>query len=293
MKYKFFLPSWGKYVEFILALGVLYLLMLFGFGRVGFDTWILHPAIPLVALFAARYGFVIGLSCGAFSMAAYALLELPAKPIDVARLDHLSEFLLLLSVIGATALVFGLIRDRSARRVAGLKRELEERQRQNEKLRQFVDEAVSNLKQHDIERAFGNTQKTLRLFGALDAVYLSNRKSVVRDISNLLDEIVPGIHFTFLDINKKPVLSSQSRAPKGARSPLAAANHAKGLSIVEVRAPVELPDILPEARWLVLSTQSGISANDLETCLKVIHRCLIRDKLILDFGAPEIRKRAS
>ena len=292
MKYQLSLPVWGKYVEFVVALGALYLLMLLGFGAVGFENWILHPSIPLVALFAARYGFLSGLACGALAMGVYALAELPPKPIDVTRLAHVSEFLLLLSVVGATALVFGLIRDRTARQVADLKRELDERERQNEKLREFVDEAVSNLRQHDVNQAFETTQKKLRIFQALDAVYLSTRKSVIKDISSLLDQIVPGISFAFLDGDKKTIQKSPNNSQPGVRhapGPGKQKNH----SVVEVRAPVYLPDILPDARWLVLSTQSGVSENDLDTCLKVIHRCLVRDELVLDFGAVEIENRAS
>ena len=280
VKPSFVRPGWAVYFEFIFVLCGLYLAKYFYDGQIGFAAWLLHPSIPLVGIFAARYGLISGLGTFSVAFLMYIGLELPVKSLGVSNFDYLAEVLVLPALMAIAALLFGILHNRSANRIVSLESELADCKRQNEELRRFTDEACNSLKRNDAVIAFGNTRKAIGIYRALDGIYLSDRGHFEDDLTNVLSGLSPGIEFAFLDAKKKIVSKSRGFDPQalelvgkhaeGSRGPMrkTAANDTK----VCVRAPFQGHVLVPSATTIALSCNSGLAPHDLEICLRVICR---------------------
>ena len=280
MKPSFVRPGWAVYVEFIIVLCGLYLAKYFYDGQIGFAAWLLHPSIPLVGIFAARYGLIPGLGTFSVAFLVYVGLELPVKSLGVSNFDYVAEVLVLPALMAVAALLFGILHNRSASRIIVLESELADCKRQNDELRRFTDEACNSLKRNDAVIAFGNARKAVGIYRMLDGIYLSDRGHFEDDLTKVLLGIAPGIEFAFLNAKKKIVLRSKGFDPQalelvgkhveGSRGPMgkSAANDTK----VCVRAPFQGYELVPSATTIALSCNSGMSPHDLEICLRVICR---------------------
>lgn len=283
MQSSFVRPGWAVYVEFIVVLGVLYVSKFFYDGQVGFADWLLHPGIPLVGIFAARYGLIPGIGTFSLAFLVFVGLELPVKSLGDSNFDYVAEVLVLPALMAVAALLFGILHNRSASRIIVLESELADCKRQNEDLRKFTDEICNSLKRNDAIIAFGDTRKAIDIYRMLDSIYLSDRGHFQDDLSDALSGIAPGIEFAFLDAKKKIVSKSRGFDPQvlelstkpsqGSRGPMrkTAANDTKPPKVC-VRAPFQAGVLVPSATSIALSCNSGLSAHDLETCLRVICR---------------------